>query len=139
MSNSSRIEPATRQYIGATLTTDHIQQLIKLADPNDNKPVYPSDCAGKRMEDGTLTHRGKQAYGDIILEFLGPNSYRVLAADEIVRRKHSKAAKTPLPPPTVPAGSGSVPPGFVDEKPVITPVITTGSAHEATKKLKKTA
>ena len=112
MSNSSRIERATRQYIGATLTTDHIQQLIKLADPNDNKPVYPSDCAGKRMEDGTLTHRGKAAYGDIILEFLGPNSYKVLAADEIIRRKHSKAAKTPLPPPTVP----TPPAGFVEEK-----------------------
>ena len=79
MSNSSRIEAATRQHVGATLTAEQVTELVRLSDPNWKGGVYPSDAAGKRLEDGTLTFRGKAAYGDLVLEYLGANSFKVLA------------------------------------------------------------
>ena len=56
-SNSSRIEKATRQHVGATLTSEQIHELVKLADPTSTKGVYPSDCAYKRDEAGKLIPR----------------------------------------------------------------------------------
>src|ERR1700757_5021971 len=87
MSNSSRIEAATRQHVGAVLTSEQIHELVKLSDPTSTKGVYPSDAAYKRAEDGKLVPRGKTAYGDGVLEYLGPNSFKVLSTEEIVRRK----------------------------------------------------
>ena len=97
MSNSSRIEAATRGHIGAVLTSDQIHELVKLSDPTSTKGIYPSDCAGKRLEDGTIVHRGKVQYGDLVLEYLKENSFKVLPTEQIVRlpgRKPAKAAST---------------------------------------------
>jgi hypothetical protein len=100
-SNSSRIEAATRQHVGATLTSQMIAELVKVSDPEWKGGVYPSDCAYKRTEEG-LAPRGKTAYGDGVLEFLAENSFKVLPTEEIVRRKPAKAAaSTPVPVPTV--------------------------------------
>jgi len=100
MSNSSRIEAATRGHVGAVLTSEQIAELVKLSDPTSTKGVYPSDCAGKRLPDGTLTFRGKASYGDLILELVAPNSYKVLASEQIVRRpgsgKTQAAASAPV-------------------------------------------
>jgi hypothetical protein len=115
-SNSSRIEAATRQHVGAVLTSQMITDLVKVSDPEWKGGVYPSDCAYKRTEDG-LVPRGKVAYGDGVLEFLAENSFKVLPTEEIVRRKPAKAASTPTPVPVAtpvapapvaatPAGSG---------------------------------
>ena len=114
MSNSSRIEKATRDHVGAVLTSEQIHELVKLSDPTSTKGVYPSDCAGKRQEDGTITFRGKVQYGDLVLEYLKENQFKVLPTEQIVRlpgRKPAKAASTvpavtPTPAPTVvPAAS----------------------------------
>src|SRR6476660_2371738 len=97
-SNSSRIEQATRQHVGAVLTTEMIHELVKASEPEWKGGVYPSDCAYKRQEDGTLVPRGKTAYGDGVLEYLAENSFKVLATSDIVRRKPAKAvASTPAP------------------------------------------
>ena len=96
MSNSSRIEAATRQHVGAILTSEQIVELVKLADPNWKGGVYPSDAAYTRTSDG-LVPRGKTAYGDGILEYLGANSFKVLKTEEIVRRPTSKKAPAPTP------------------------------------------
>ncbi len=47
-SNSSRIEKATREHVGAVLNAQQIAELVKLADPTSTKGVYPSDVAYKR-------------------------------------------------------------------------------------------
>jgi hypothetical protein len=100
-SNSSRIEAATRQHVGAVLTSQMVAELVKVSDPEWKGGVYPSDCAYKRTEEG-LVPRGKTAYGDGVLEFLAENSFKVLPTEEIVRRKPAKAAgATPVPVPTV--------------------------------------
>ena len=98
MSNSSRIEAATRQHVNAVLTSQQIAELVKLSDPTSTKGVYPSDCAGKRLEDGSLTHRGKVQYGDLILEYIKENEFKVLPTEQIVRmpRSAKKAAATPV-------------------------------------------
>jgi hypothetical protein len=97
MSNSSRIEAATRQHVGATLTSEQVTELVKVADPNWKGGVYPSDAAGKRLDDGSLTFRGKVAYGDLVLEYLGSNSFKVLPTEQIVRRPGSgKKAAAPV-------------------------------------------
>jgi hypothetical protein len=102
-SNSSRIEKATRQHVGATLTSEQIHELVKLADPTSTKGVYPSDCAYKRDEAGKLIPRGKTAYGDGVLEYLGPNSFKVLPTEQIVRRPGSvKKTAAPAPAPVAP-------------------------------------
>jgi hypothetical protein len=130
MSNSSRIEAATRQHVGATLTSTQIQELVKLSDPTSSKGVYPSDCAGKRLDVGTLTYRGKQMYGDLVLEYVSENNFKVLPTDQIVRRKpmvvKKDAAPVPAPAPTPaakaatgknkPAKSSSQPPSATKSK-----------------------
>ncbi len=128
MSNSSRIEAATRQHVGAVLTSEQIVELVKLADPSNTKGVYPSDVAYKRTPEG-LVPRGKTAYGDGVLEFVGPNSYKVLATEEIIRRK------TPAPTPAPPAPAEEkkeLKDQWVEEKPA-------KQTKAAKKKLKKTA
>jgi hypothetical protein len=100
MSNSSRIENATRQHVGATLTAAQIQELVKLSDPTSSKGVYPSDCAYKRDESGKLVPRGKTAYGDGVLEYVGENNFKVLPTDQIVRRKPVTVKKDAAPVPT---------------------------------------
>jgi hypothetical protein len=92
MSNSSRIEAATRQHVGAILTNEQIVELVKLADPNWKGGVYPSDAAYTRTPEG-LVPRGKTAYGDGVLEYQGANSFKVLKTDEIVRRPGGRAPK----------------------------------------------
>ena len=62
-SNSSRIEAATRQHVGAVLTSQMITDLVKVSDPEWKGGVYPSDCAYRRTEEG-LVPRGKTAYGE---------------------------------------------------------------------------
>src|SRR5450432_584262 len=94
MSNSSRIETATRQHVGAILTSKMVQELVKVAFPDDSKGVYPSDCAWKRDADGNLQPRGRTAYGDSVLEFLAENSFKVLSDTEIVRMPRKRVAKT---------------------------------------------
>ena len=103
MSNSSRIEKATRQHVGAVLTSEQIHELVKLSNPEWKGGVYPSDAAYKRDADGKLVPRGKTAYGDGVLEYLGENSFKVLADKDIVRRpgKAPKKAAAPAPTPTV--------------------------------------
>jgi hypothetical protein len=101
MSNSSRIEAATRKHVGATLTNEQIVELVKVSDPSNTKGVYPSDVAYKRV-DGVLVPRGASAYGDGILEYLGENSFKVLGDKEIVRRPTKAKAKVAAPKPTEP-------------------------------------
>ena len=97
MSNSSRIEAATRQHVGAILTSEQIVELVKVADPNWKGGVYPSDAAYTRTSEGLLP-RGKVAYGDGVPEYLGANSFKVLPTTEIVRRPTTrKAAPAPEP------------------------------------------
>jgi len=91
MSNSSRIEAATRQHVGATLTSEQIVELVKISDPENKKGVYPSDVAYSRTPEG-LKPRGATAYGDGVLEYLGANSFKVLADKDIVRRPGGKKA-----------------------------------------------
>ena len=106
MSNSSRIEAATRQHVGEVLTSTQIAELVKMSDPTNAKGVYPSDCAYKRDEAGKLIPRGKQAYGDGVLEYLGENQFKVLADKDIVRMPRSaKKAAAPavvIPTPAAP-------------------------------------
>ena len=102
MSNSSRIEAATRDHIGAVLTGAQIVELVKVSDPNWKGGVYPSDAAYKR-EGTTLIPRGKTAYGDGVLEYLAENSFRVLATEQIVRRPTSKKEKVAAPAPVAAA------------------------------------
>ncbi|MFL6444108.1 MAG: hypothetical protein ACJ713_09865 [Candidatus Sulfotelmatobacter sp.] len=112
MSNSSRIEAATRQHVGATLTAAQIAELVKLSDPTSSKGVYPSDCAYKRDQSGKLVPRGKTAYGDGVLEYVGENNFKVLPTDQIVRRKplvvkKDAAPVTPAPTPAAKAATGN--------------------------------
>ena len=108
MSNSSRIEAATRQHVGATLTSEQIVELVKVSDPNWKGGVYPSDSAYTRTPEG-LVPRGKTAYGDGVLEYLGANSFKVLPTDEIVRRPGSgKKAAAPAPAPVQKAAAKPV-------------------------------
>src|SRR5580704_19297132 len=86
MSNSQRIEAATRQHVNAVLTNDQIVELVKVTSHDWKGGVYPSDAAGKRLEDGTITHRGKVAYGDLVLIYENKNSFKVLPTEQIVRR-----------------------------------------------------
>jgi hypothetical protein len=93
MSNSSRIEQATRQHVGAILTSKMVCELVHLAFPVYKGGTYPSDSAYKRDADGVLQARGKTAYGDGILEFLAENSFKVLSDAEIVRKPTKRVAK----------------------------------------------
>src|SRR4029077_19782028 len=90
MSNSSRIEAATRSHVGATLTSEQIVELVHVSNPEWKGGTYPSDAAYQRTPEG-LKPRGKTAYGDGVLEDLGANSFKVLPTEEIVRRKASPA------------------------------------------------
>jgi|SRR5271169_178018 len=108
MSNSSRIEKATREHVGAVLTSEQITELVKLSDPTSTKGVYPSDVAYKR-EGTILVPRGKTAYGDGILEFLAENSYRVLPTEQIVRRKPLIVKKEVAAPVAAKAAASTVP------------------------------
>ena len=92
MSNSSRIEQATRQHVGAVLTSKMVVDAVKLAFPDDKSGVYPSDAAYVRT-DGILVPRGKVAYGDGVLEYLAANSFKVLGDAEIVRMPRKRVAK----------------------------------------------
>jgi len=132
MSNSSRIEAATRSHVGATLTSKMIVDAVKLAFPEDKSGVYPSDCAYKRDADGKLVPRGATAYGDGILEFLAENSFKVLADQEIVRKPTKRVAKPAAAP--APAAPVAAP------APVETPVAAAPAAKKSkSKKAKKTA
>jgi hypothetical protein len=85
-----------------------IAEPVKVSFPDWKGGVYPSDAAGKRLEDGTLTRRGKVAYGDLVLEYLAETSFKVLATEQIVRRTTSrKKAASVMPTPT--AGTVPVP------------------------------
>jgi hypothetical protein len=108
MSNSSRIEAATRQHVGATLTNEQIVELVKVSDPSNTKGVYPSDVAYKRV-DGVLVPRGASAYGDGILEYLGENSFKVLGDKEIVRRPTKAKAAPAAKPETKPVATPAAP------------------------------
>ncbi len=88
-SNSNRIEAATRQHVGATLTSAQITELVRLSDPSWKGGVYPSDCAYVRTDEG-LVPRGKTAYRDGVLEYVSENNFKVLPTEQIVRRKTPK-------------------------------------------------
>ena len=92
MSNSSRIEQATRSMVGAVLTSKMVVDAVRLAFPGDKSGVYPSDAAYVRT-DGVLVPRGKVAYGDGILEYLASNSFKVLPTEEIVRMPRKRTPK----------------------------------------------
>ncbi|MFZ0804799.1 MAG: hypothetical protein WAN03_01390, partial [Candidatus Sulfotelmatobacter sp.] len=70
-----------------------------------------------------LVCRGKVPYGDGILEYLGENQFKVLADNEIVRRKKSAApvpAASPVAAPApAPAKKGKKPTGKASQPPVI--------------------
>ena len=104
MSNSSRIEVATRKHVGETLNNTQIIELVKTTYPDWKGGVYPSDAAYRRTPEG-LVPRGKIAYGDGVLEYLAENQFKVLADKEIVRRPGGKkaAAVAPAPDPATPA------------------------------------
>jgi len=123
MSNSSRIETATRQHVGAVLTSQMIAELVKVSFPDWKGGVYPSDAAGKRQDDGTLTHRGKVAYGDLCLEYLAENSFKVLPTEQIVRRPTSRKKAVA----TVAMATASVP------VPAATPTPTRKDGKKASK------
>lgn len=130
MSNSSRIEAATRQHIGAVLTSKMIVELVKVAFPDYTGGVYPSDAAYKRDADGVLAPRGKVAYGDGVLEFLAENSFKVLGDAEIVRKPTKRVAKP------VVATSPEVPASQV-VAPAAAPVAATPASKTVQKKAKK--
>jgi len=109
MSNSSRIEAATRQHVGAVLTSEQIVELVKASDPNWKGGTYPSDVAYKRNAENVLVHRGSSAYGDGVLEYLGANSFKVLKTEDVVRRPKTKAAPVAVAPAPAP----------VETKPVV--------------------
>ena len=132
MSNSSRIEAATRSHVGATLTSEQITELVKIADPNWKGGVYPSDAAYTRTPEG-LKPRGKVAYGDGVLEYLGENSFKVLPTDQIVRRPGKKTAvpasvPAPVAPPAAKADTGKKKASKAASKP---PVATKSKANLA--------
>jgi hypothetical protein len=54
MSNSRRVEAATRSHVGAVLTNDMIKELVKLSDPNWTGGIYPSDAAYVRTDQGLV-------------------------------------------------------------------------------------
>jgi hypothetical protein len=121
MSNSSRIEAATRQHVGQTLTAAQVEALVKLANPNDLKGVYPGDAAGKRLEDGTITYRGKQPYGDLVLLQVASGQYRVLPTEEIVRmprsaRGTSTKGEVVIPPPSATVEEPAIAPKQTQKK-----------------------
>ena len=133
MSNSSRIEAATRQHVGAVLSSEQIVELVKLADPSNTKGVYPSDVAYKRTPEG-LVPRGKTAYGDGVLELVASNQYKVLPTEEIVRRKiTAPSAATPPAPPALAEEKKESKDTRAEEKPA------KQQKKAAQKKLKKTA
>jgi hypothetical protein len=102
MSNSSRIETATRSHVGATLTSEQIVELVRVSDPTNTKGVYPSDVAYTQTDEG-LKPRGATAYGDGVLIYLGPNSFKVLPTNEIIRRPQSKKPAVAVAPAAVAA------------------------------------
>jgi hypothetical protein len=117
MSNSSRIEAATRKHVNETLNNNQIIELVRAADPNWKGGVYPSDAAYKRTPEG-LVPRGKVAYGDGVLEYLGENSFKVLADKEIVRRPSTRKAAV-------------VPPAAPETKPVAATPAASGKKEAA--------
>ena len=133
--NSSRIETATRQHVGAVLTSKMIMELVRLAFPDYTGGVYPSDSAYKRDADGVLQPRGATAYGDGILEFLAENSFKVLPTEEIVRKPTKRVAKPVVAatPPEVPAAPAVAP---VE---AVAPVAAKHVQKKSKKKSKKTA
>ena len=85
MTNSSRIEAATRKYVGAVLSAQEIALLVKQAFPDWTGGVYPSDCAYAKTSAGFVP-RGKTAYGDGVLQYIGSDAFKVLPTDAIVRK-----------------------------------------------------
>jgi len=85
MTNSSRIEQATREFVGATLTGQEITLLVHKAFPDWTGGIYPSDCAYAKTANGFVP-RGKSAYGDGVLQYLGSDQFKVLPTDAIVRK-----------------------------------------------------
>ena len=118
MSNSSRIEVATRQHVNATLTNDQIVELVKASDPNWKGGVYPSDVAYSQTPEG-LKPRGATAYGDGILIYLGANSFKVLPTDQIVRRPQSKRPVAKAAEPAVAPAVAAVVEGPTEKKAVV--------------------
>ena len=100
-------------------------ELVKLSDPTNTKGVYPSDCAYKRDDAGKLIPRGKTAYGDGVLEYVGENAFKVLATEEIVRRKAAPAK--------------AVAPALVPKVPVPAPVAAPAKAEKKGKKKASTS
>jgi hypothetical protein len=116
MSNSSRIEAATRQHVGAVLTSKMVVDAVKAHYPEYAGGVYPSDAAYVRT-DGLLVPRGKVAYGDGILEYLAANSFKVLSDAEIVRMPRKRVAKpAAATPPEVPAAPVVAAPEMAQKK-----------------------
>lgn len=95
--NSSRIEAATRPFVGATLSGDEIAHLVRKAFPDWKGGIYPSDCAYQKLPNGTFAPRGKQAYGDGVLLYMGSDSFKVLPTEAIVRRERQTGRGTTAP------------------------------------------
>jgi hypothetical protein len=88
MTNSQRIEQATRNFVGATLSGEEIAHLVKKAFPDNTAGIYPSDCAYTKTSAGFVP-RGKSAYGDGVLQYMGSDQFKVLPTDAIVRKPTS--------------------------------------------------
>ena len=135
MSNSSRIEVATRKHVGATLTNDQIVELVKVAFPDWKGGVYASDVAYKQTEQG-MVPRGASAYGDGVLLYLGENQFKVLPTEQIVRRptkaKAAPAGKpetTPATPVAAPAAEKKEAVKATPAKPPVAPKKATADRH----------
>ena len=110
MANDTRIEKATREYVGATLTGEQIKFLVRESSPEWKGGIYPSDVAYVRTNEGFVP-RGKDAYGDGVLEYIGTDAFRVLATEDIVRKERSgrgRGATVPTSPETLKAQLATV-------------------------------
>jgi hypothetical protein len=88
--NSSRIEAATRDFVGAILTGKEITRLVQKMFPESTQGTYAGDAAyAPVVRDGkkVLEPRGSSAYGDGVLQYMGSDSFKVLPTDQIVRRE----------------------------------------------------
>jgi len=87
--NSSRIEAATRLYVGKTLTGEQIKFAVRQMFPDETAACYPSDCAFTLKADGTLQPRTNTQHTDKsegVLAYKGTDAFLVMPTDKIYRK-----------------------------------------------------
>src|ERR1700677_123955 len=86
--NSSRIEAATRLYVGKRLTGEQIKFAVRQMFPDETPACYPSDCAFTLKADGTLQPRTNTQHTDKserVLAYKGTDAFLVMPTDKIYR------------------------------------------------------